>query len=89
MRYFQCSKKHRWSAGMADYCSSCSKQSEDLVLKKPDEMCPCCGRHGGLWGGVNSTNYCDYCGFEWDVNLSKIDRLQKILDFKKETRCHF
>lgn len=84
MRTFQCSDKHRWQSELSDRCPECSKLSEDLVAIMVDEMCPCCGVRGGIWGGVNHINYCDHCNFKWDVNLSQIDRLQKILDFKKQ-----
>ena len=79
---FQCSKRHRWHSEKSDCCPVCSRKSEDLVAKSSD-MCPSCAVRGQLWLGVSGLSYCDHCGFEWDASLSQIDRLQKILDFKK------
>jgi len=84
MKLFQCSEKHRWGSEKSDHCPVCLKQSEDLVSKKSDEMCPCCGSYNGIWVGVNSMQYCEHCKFEWNVGLTKIDILQIILDFKKK-----
>lgn len=83
MNTFQCSKKHRWPDSESSHCPQCHRPSDDIVVFSWSEMCPSCAVRGKLWHGVSGRLYCDHCDIELEAGLNQVERLQKILDFKK------